>query len=43
MLAKTEVRTASRNSLRSKPKIANDVALSAIDLLIAVMRIKHEY
>ncbi len=42
-LTKTKVWIASRNSLKLKSKIANNVALSAINLLIAMLRIKHEY
>ncbi len=43
MLVKTKVRIVSRNSLRLKLKIVNDVTLLAIDLLITMMRIKSEY
>ena len=43
MLIKTKVRIASKNSLRLKLKIVNDVILLAINFLITIMRIKSEY
>ncbi len=43
MLIKTKVRIVSKNLLRLKLKIVNNVILLAINLLITIIRIKFKY